>query len=131
MGTAIASAYGQKHFDFSQTVICNACGAYGRYEVFMTYTALALFFIPCFRWNKRYYVRTTCCGMLYELDPEIGKRIARGERLEITPANLRPVRRSGQYYGQAGPRYRRCSYCGFETTEDFEYCPKCGRRFHM
>jgi len=39
---------GQKQFDFSQTVICNACGAYGRYEVFMTYTVLALFFYPVF-----------------------------------------------------------------------------------
>ncbi|MFR4404383.1 MAG: zinc-ribbon domain-containing protein [Agathobacter rectalis] len=23
---------------------------------------------------------------------------------------------------------KRCSNCGYTTTEDFEFCPKCGRR---
>ncbi|MCH5255626.1 MAG: zinc-ribbon domain-containing protein, partial [Lachnospiraceae bacterium] len=26
-------------------------------------------------------------------------------------------------------RYKRCNNCGFETQEDFEFCPKCGMRF--
>lgn len=26
-------------------------------------------------------------------------------------------------------RYKRCSSCGYETQEDFEFCPKCGQRF--
>ena len=45
---------GRKDFDFSQTVICDSCGKYGRYQVFMIYTVLSLFFIPTFKWNKRY-----------------------------------------------------------------------------
>ena len=53
---------GQKRFDFTQVMICGLCGKYGRCEVFMTYTCLSLFFIPCFRWNRRYYVRMTCCN---------------------------------------------------------------------
>lgn len=32
-----------------------------------------MFFIPCIKWNKHYYVRTSCCNTLYELDPEMGK----------------------------------------------------------
>ena len=47
---------GRKDFEFTQTMICNICGKYGRYQVFMTYTVLSLFFIPCFKWNKHYYV---------------------------------------------------------------------------
>lgn len=35
---------GRKDFDFVQTMICDACGKYGRYQVFMTYTVLSLFF---------------------------------------------------------------------------------------
>ena len=73
---------GRKDFEFTQTMICNICGKYGRYQVFMTYTVLSLFFIPCFKWNKHYYVQTSCCGTLYELDPKIGKQIARGEQSE-------------------------------------------------
>ena len=113
---------GKKNLDFSQTIICNLCGKYGRYQVFMTYMCLSLFFIPCFKWNKKYYVQSSCCNTIYELDGEIGKRIARGEQVEILPQHLQKVQ-------EGRGRYRRCANCGFETQEDFEYCPKCGQRF--
>ena len=115
---------GRKVFDYTQTVICNICGKYGRYQVFMTYTVLSLFFIPCFKWNKHFYVETSCCNTLYELDPEIGKRIAKGESLEIRPDDLTKVNIPGY-----SNRYKRCSNCGYETNEDFEFCPKCGVKF--
>lgn len=115
---------GRKNFDFMQTVICNCCGKYGRYQVFMTYTVLSLFFIPCFKWNKHYYVRTSCCNALYELDSEIGKRIAHGDSVEISPENLTRVGN-----GECGYYYKKCDNCGYETAEDFEFCPKCGNRF--
>ena len=76
---------GRKDLDFSQQMICNVCGRYGRYQVFMTYTVLSLFFIPCFKWNKHYYVTTSCCGSMYELDSEIGKEIERESSVEIRP----------------------------------------------
>ena len=112
---------GEKRFDFSQTIICDVCGAYGRYEVFMTFMYLSLFFIPLFRWNKHFYVRTTCCNTLYELDPEVGRRIARGENVQITERDLTRVSGSGR-------RIRRCGHCGYATEEDFAYCPRCGSR---
>jgi hypothetical protein len=115
---------GRKDFDFQQQIICAVCGRYGRFQVFMTYTVLTLFFIPCFKWNRRYFVRTSCCDTLYELDPEIGKRIARGENVEIQPQHLERVSGGGWGYTR-----KRCANCGFETAEDFEFCPKCGRRF--
>ena len=115
---------GRKDLDCTQTIICNVCGRYGRYNVFMTYTVLSLFFIPCFKWNKHYYVQTSCCGTIYELNFEIGKSIARGEQVEIRPEHLTRVNQGDCRYGR-----KRCSRCGYETTEDFEYCPKCGNRF--
>lgn len=39
---------GRKNFDFVQTEICDVCGRYGRYEVFMTYMVLSLFFYSLF-----------------------------------------------------------------------------------
>ena len=115
---------GRKDLDFTQTIICNICGRYGRYSVFVTYTVLSLFFIPCFKWNRHYYVQTSCCGALYELNPEIGKSIARGEQVEIRPEHLSRVNQGGYGYN-----FKRCSCCGYETSEDFGYCPKCGTRF--
>ena len=115
---------GRKDLNFTQTIICNICGRYGRYNVFMTYTVLSFFFIPCFKWNKHYYVQTSCCGTVYELDSEIGKAIARGEQVEIQPEHLSRINQSGYSYNR-----KHCSCCGYETSEDFEYCPKCGNRF--
>jgi rRNA maturation endonuclease Nob1 len=61
---------------------------------------------------------------MYELDPAVGKRIARGEEVEIQPQDLERVQSRGWGYA-----YKRCQSCGFETAEDFAFCPKCGRRF--
>ncbi len=116
---------GRKDFDFSQFITCAICGKYGRFNVFMTYTVLSLFFIPVFRWNKRYYVQTSCCGTIYELDKEVGKAVSKGENIEILPSHLNRINPEyGSYYS-----FRRCQHCGYETTEDFEFCPKCGTRF--
>lgn len=114
---------GRKDFNFNQMVICSRCGSYGRYQVFMTYMCLSLFFLPVFKWNKQYYVQMSCCNTLYALDPAIGKRIARGEDVEILPEHLTEVQTGWR------SRYKRCSNCGFETREDYEYCPKCGKKF--
>lgn len=120
----IGISNGRKDLNFNQMVICGRCGKYGRYTVFMTYTYLSLFFIPCFKWNKQYYVQTSCCGATYRLNPEVGRRIARGEQLEIRQEDLEPV--SG---GWGQRQVKICPNCGYTTDEDFEFCPKCGRRF--
>lgn len=114
---------GQKEIPYNRMITCAGCGAFGRYMVFMTYTVLSLFFIPCLKWNKRFYVKSSCCNTVYELDPEIGKRIARGEDVEILPQHLQKVDTRGRAF------YKRCRNCGYETAEDFEFCPKCGVKF--
>ena len=114
---------GRKELEHRQTVICDVCGRYGRYQVFMTYMVLSVFFIPLFKWNKRYYVQMSCCDTVYELDPEIGAAIAHGENADIEARHLHKLDQGNQTY-----RYKRCEHCGYETSEDFEYCPKCGNR---
>ena len=113
---------GRKELDHNQVITCAVCGKYGRFNVFMTYTVLTLFFIPTIRWNKHYYVQTSCCGTIYELDSEIGKAIARGEQMEILQSHLTKVQTGRNAYGY----YKKCSNCGYETDEDFDFCPKCG-----
>ena len=173
---------GEKILNYTQTVICDICGRYGRYQVIMTYMYFSFFFIPLFKWNKRFYVKMSCCGSVYELDPEIGKEILAGRQVEITRKDLTLRQRGtgafrgggakewdagGQRAGAledgapaagdcasaghggaaadradaAGPGgtvaehawrsagRRRCSRCGFETDEDYAFCPKCGKRF--
>lgn len=122
---------GRKELSVGQLVICNICGGYGRYQVFMTYTSLSLFFIPVLKWGRRYYVTMSCCGTVYELNPEAGRRMVRGEKLEIAPSDLTLVRSGKREEWQASMRRgRACPNCGYETEEDFAYCPKCGGRLN-
>ena len=114
---------GRKQIAYLKTVICARCGAYGRYAVFMTYMYFSFFFLPLFKWNKKYYVRMSCCGALYELDPEVGRRLSKGEDLEIQESDL-TLLEDGR--GNPWNRTKRCASCGYETEEDFAYCPKCG-----
>ena len=146
----IGVSEGSKEFDYVQNVICPGCGRYGRYIVFMTYTVLSLFFIPCFKWNKQYFVRMSCCGKVYRLDPEVGKKIAKGEAVEIMASDLEEVDMGWQNtsgWNQGGGwsdgswqddsisrranwngAKKTCSNCGYQADADFDYCPKCGTR---
>ena len=114
---------GRKDLDFNQTVICSRCGRYGSYRVYRTFLQLLLFFIPCFKWGKKYYVEMSCCGTTYHLAPEVGKRIAKGEMVTIQDSDLSPLS-FGTY-----TMIKHCSTCGYQTTEGFDFCPKCGTRF--
>lgn len=111
----------QKDLPFHQIITCRECGAYSRYQVYMTYMVLSLFFIPCLKWNRKYYVCTACCHTLYQLDSTIGKRIARGEQVEIRAEHLKKIGKNASFR-------KKCSSCGFSTWENFAYCPKCGRK---
>lgn len=121
---------GVKPLEYLKTVICGRCGAYGRYQVYMTYMYFSFFFIPIFKWNRRFFVEMSCCGAVYELDPEVGKRLLWGEEVEITERDL-TLRQDGNENpwtgSDASHRHKVCPSCGFETDEDFSYCPKCGK----
>ncbi|MDD6038203.1 MAG: zinc-ribbon domain-containing protein, partial [bacterium] len=80
--------------------------------------------IPCFKWNRQYYVQTSCCHTLFELDPDVGEDILYDEKVEILPKHLTRIKQ-GSYCGSC----KSCKNCGYETSEDFEFCPKCGERF--
>lgn len=110
----------QEDIEFNQFHTCEICGSYGNYEMYLTYTAFSLFFIPVLKWNRKYYVRTRCCGSLYSVDEGVGRDIERGLRKEINPSDMTLIQGN---YG----RERRCSSCGYMVDPDYDYCPKCGR----
>ncbi|MCC8061519.1 MAG: zinc ribbon domain-containing protein [Clostridiales bacterium] len=121
---------GRKKLDFDQLIVCGRCGRYGRIEVYMVYTYLSLFFIPVFKWGRRYFVHTTCCNTDVEISAELGRQIARGEVTslpeDIIPQSFQPY--SDNHSCDETPQRKRCPSCGFETDEDYQFCPKCGQR---
>lgn len=127
----------QKEIGSFGPVICGLCGSYGRYQVTVTYLCLSLFFIPVLKWGRRYYAESTCCHSLYELSPQAGRRLRRGEQTEIHPEDLTLIRRGNGGYGRDRKEqteqtdresFRYCPSCGYEAEEDFMFCPRCGSR---
>lgn len=111
---------GKKLFShFRQVVTCGNCGQYAAFEAFMTYTYFMFFFIPLFKWNRHYFVRSTCCGSVWEIPREKGEAIARGEEIALTNDDLTPT-----MYGR---RARVCPACGTVVEGTFKFCPHCGK----
>ncbi len=106
---------------FDQTVVCPVCGRFGHLRVTVACTVLSLFFLPVLRWGRRYAVRLSCCGAGCDLDARLGRDIERGRVTQLDPDGL-PL--SG-----GRPGRKRCRQCGFETGEDFAFCPRCGTKF--
>lgn len=114
---------GEKKLNFVQTMLCPTCGQFGRLELYMTYTFMSLFFIPVFRWNRSYYVKSTCCGSIYAITTDMGKRIQKGDMVNLSEQDLQLINK-----GYRKTEKNHCPHCGYLTDQDFEYCPKCGNR---
>lgn len=134
---------GSRILQYADSLICKYCGSLAQCQVIMTYYYFSFFFIPLFKWNKRFYVRMACCEAVYELNPEVGKAIARGEQVQICSEDLKLAedgKRRYTTYGQAagadGPqdgepdpdKTLRCPICKYESPGNFKYCPMCGQR---
>ncbi len=111
---------GQKPIGVYNNAICPSCGMLTRYEIFRTYSYLHVFFIPTIRWNNKYLVKSTCCGSVFELDPQIGREFEKGSSHEIRSENLRPLTK--------GAVYKYCSACNVQVEPGYRFCPYCGRQ---
>jgi hypothetical protein len=113
----------EKKLEYVQSILCSRCELFGRLEVFMTYTYLSLFFIPIVKWNKKFFVTTSCCNTLYNLDKAVGTKILKKESVTINESDMQPLQSEGNYSKQY-----RCNQCGYVAEPEFTFCPKCGSR---
>ena len=109
---------GEKELNWYENRICGECGRMSRYYGYMTYSVFTLFFIPIFKFAKKYYVKSSCCGALFEVPQDKGRKMEKGEDVHFTDGELRKV------YG--GRRF--CDGCGYPLEEGQLYCPHCGRK---
>ncbi|MDN5352744.1 MAG: hypothetical protein PWQ12_1665 [Clostridiales bacterium] len=105
-----------------RNVICPCCGAWSSIEVSVSYTELNLFFIPVFKWNRRYFGEASCCDCILEIQPEKGRAFERGEAITLDPADMQILRRENSRGDQ-----ETCPYCGASVQSDARFCSMCGR----
>lgn len=95
------------------------CGANGAIAaVTCVSQRLILFFIPLFRFGKRYFISCPNCGAVYEISKEEGRRLEHDPAAEVDP---------NQIYRMVGRTVHYCPNCGAPVGPDSRYCPRCGR----
>lgn len=111
----------QKLLEYNQTITCNVCGHFGRYEVYLVGNRFRLFFIPIITFGKHYIAKTTCCDTFYKLKPEIGKAIEKGHSVTISEDDLT------LYQAGSNQETSRCNNCGHLHEIGANFCPNCGQ----
>lgn len=107
----------EKRIGTYKNIECPSCGRLAEYEIHKLYSYFHVFFIPVFRWNIRYIVKTPCCGC-FELNPTVGKEVEKNPNTLIKKENLRRV----EVF--LGLKY--CSNCKIDVDSEFNFCPYCG-----
>ena len=84
----MSTIYGRKtktkQLNFHQNIDCPNCNRAGSFRAFKSYRQFSVNFIPLFKYKKKWYLETTCCGKTYMLSEEVGKQIENGEKTNIS-----------------------------------------------
>lgn len=97
-------------------IVCPDCNRLSRAELFESYTYFHFFFIPIFKWNKKYFVKLRCCGNVYIVDQQYISELKNSDDIDFTKLNK---------YQRAG---NLCYNCGKLSNPGFSYCPYCGEK---
>lgn len=113
----------QEKLDLNKVKTCLVCGQNTHFNAYMEYQTLSIFFIPTIKWNKKYYLTTSCCGSVFQIPDDIGRDIEKGDQVVFYDDDLIPI-----FKNTNKAQEKKCIHCGFSTKEDYTYCPKCGKR---
>ncbi len=93
---------------------CHTCDCMGEIELIRICQCFRLFFIPLFKWHKKYYLKHSC-GAQIEITEEVAMHIVTGQ-----------VDLSSMYFSHKVDQ-NVCTHCGQPLKEGFAYCPYCGK----
>ncbi len=98
---------------------CRVCEAPETGTLIRIERVFSLFFVPVYRWNKRYAVQCKRCGTLYWLTREKGESLESGQEESIG------------YWEMLENKMIRggiCPDCQQRVLPSFRYCPYCGKK---
>ena len=113
----------QKDIRDFPNVICPDCGRYSSATFFEHHTYLHIFFIPTFRWNRRYFLKLRCCGTVYETDAAYAKELKTADTIDFSRFT-KISDGDSRFYDM----FATCAHCGKSYDGSFSYCPYCGAK---
>ena len=84
MSTLYSRKTKTKQLDFHQNIDCPVCNRPGSLKAYKSYRQLSVNFIPLFKYKKKWYIKTTCCGERYEISRETGEAVERKQKTSFT-----------------------------------------------
>ncbi|HWQ74560.1 MAG TPA: zinc ribbon domain-containing protein [Syntrophomonas sp.] len=111
---------GKQQIGVYNNTVCPVCHALTSFKIYKSYSCFHVFFIPTFKWDVKYFIKSACCSHISALDPAIGQQYEAGRHPEIEKEHLQPVNLP---YG-----YKTCAICGTSVDPRYHFCPNCGQK---
>jgi hypothetical protein len=107
----------------SWNLVCPGCGKMTKAVFYLSYTYFHIFFIPTFRWKRRYYIRLRCCGSVYEAPEDYAQTLKVSDNVDFSC-----LTKTQSGFGGWESFYTSCPSCGRSFEKGFPYCPYCGTK---
>ena len=105
------------------SVVCPDCAKYTQAVLIESYTYFHIFFIPTFRWNRKYFVKLRGCGAVYEAPEDYAKQLKNAASIDFSR-----LKKVSSGFGGYEDFYAACTNCGKNFDKSFTYCPYCGTK---
>ena len=109
----------KKEIKVFTNVICPKCGVYTRARLVMYYRYFHFFFIPLFKFSRKYFATCPGCASVFSVPDWCGKRAAELGTFSVSPDQLTLIRRVSP---------ERCPNCGAHTDSGDSFCRNCGHK---
>jgi hypothetical protein len=113
----------EKEIKTFSVAVCPDCGKYSQAVLTESFTYFHIFFIPTFRWNRKYFLRMRYCGSVYEVSAEYANQLKDADTIDFS--RLKKVRTGFAGYEDT---WAACPNCGKRFDRSFAYCPYCGSK---
>ncbi|WP_270474220.1 zinc ribbon domain-containing protein [Clostridium cochlearium] len=112
----------KKDIKLVQNLVCKACGNMTTYKLVKVNKVFHIFFIPIFKWDKRYFLISRCCNSIFGIPNNLGENLENNEDIDIKDEDLQQI----NSYGNANEKI--CGNCNNVVQSNFRYCPHCGNK---
>ncbi|EYE89570.1 hypothetical protein Q428_02015 [Fervidicella metallireducens AeB] len=114
----------EKEIKDIKNVLCNNCGSLTSYKLIKTYTFFHIFFIPLFKWNKKYFLISRCCNNIWEIPLDIGGKLEGEGNVTMDFNQFENITKADDNYKSI------CPVCGSNIHNNYVYCPFCGSKIN-
>ncbi|KPU43633.1 hypothetical protein OXPF_30750 [Oxobacter pfennigii] len=101
------------------TDVCCSCGKYSRMKLLYEYNCFHIFFLPLFKWGRKYFLEARCCRRVFEVPDNYIDELLEADTVDfsrLTEINM---------------PYTLCPNCRNYVDSGYKFCPNCGSKLKL